>query len=270
MTNFNPSIDEPSRESGSPLLDFWATGMGWFAVTKQNPGKQPFTIVTFRFGNPGWKLISATVPYDFETGEIEMFYSDPKNSFRRQTNRGISDWEALSESLREVYSSTSLTGSAIFDDLFGGRVDPTIEGVLPSKAGRLMHVQKIPTLLNTRNPETNKYEDLVRPAFKVVEVEGVGSATGASTTAVSVDNGNSNGSSVTSAPTATANASNVMIHALEMANGKSEVDFYKEVMEDSVILSNPGLVEQLNKREWVSSMKSMGMIKEVEGILIKA
>lgn len=246
MTNFEPSFDEPSREQGTPLTDFWGTGAGW-GVKKA--GKTDFNIMVMRSAGPGFKVESSAVPYPHETAEIEIFYSDPKTSFKRQANRGISEWLAFSDSVRELYPE-GMSPTAILDDMFGGRVDLVPEGQMPTKPGRLIHWVRTATLLNAKDAESGKWTDQMLPAWKVVEVSGIGS--GAQT-------GATNGSG----------AVEIMSYALDLANGKTEVAFYAEAMDDMKLLGNPGIVEQFNKRTWVPSMKAMGQLKEVEGVLVR-
>lgn len=250
MTNFEPSFDEPSREQGTPLTDFWGTGAGW-GVKKA--GKTDYNIMVFRFAGPGWKTISSSIPYPHETAEIEIFYQDPKQNFKRQANRGISEWLAYSDSVREIFPE-GMSPTAILDDMFGGRIDLVPEGQMPNKAGRLIHLAKVPTLLSAKNPDTEakeKYTDQMIGAWKVIEVEGIGMA------------------AVPSTPLAGNGAVEIMSYALDLANGKTEVAFYAEAMDDMKLLGNPGIVEQFNKRTWVPSMKAMGQLKEVEGVLVR-
>lgn len=255
MSNdFSPSFDEPSRELGTPLTDFWGTGAGWGIKTIANKkGGEPFRIMTFRFAGPGFKVVSSSIPYAHETAKIEIFYTDPKYTSKRQANRGINEWTAYSDSVKEIFEE-GLSPTQILDDMFGGRVELSPEGQMPSKAGRFMHWSRVPTLMNAKNPETDKFEDQTLPAWKVVEVEGIG-------------NGNIGNTSAGGAGTG---ALEIMSYALDLANGKSEVDFYATAMDDMKILGNSGITEQLNKRSWVSTMISMGQLKNQDGILVRA
>lgn len=251
MSNdFSPSFDEPSREQGTPLTDFWGTGAGW-GVKKA--GKTDFNIMVMRYAGPGFKVVSSAIPYPHETAEIEIFYSDPKTSFKRQNNRGISEWLAFSDSVKELYQE-GLSPTQILDDMFGGRVELAPEGQMPNKAGRLIHMVRVATLLNAKDTESGKWTDQMLPAWKVVEVEGIG-------------NGNTGNIPAGGAGTG---ALEIMSYALDLANGKSEVDFYATAMDDMKILGNSGITEQLNKRSWVSTMISMGQLKNQDGILVRA
>lgn len=257
MSNqFEPSFDEPSRESGTPLTDFWGTGAGWGT---KNAGRTDYKIMVFRFAGPGFKTVHSTVPYVHETAELEIFYSDPKTAFKRDPKKGISDWLAYSDSVKEIYPE-GLTPVEVLNDMFGGQVDLAPEGQVPGKPGRLMHWAKVPTMLSAKDPSDEsgkKYIPQMLGAWKVVEVEGIGK--------IAVPNADG------TTPAVNGNgALEIMAYALDLANGLSEVDFYAKAMDDMKLLNNPGIVEQLNKRVWVSSMISMGQLKNADGILVRA
>lgn len=257
MSNqFEPSFDEPSRESGTPLTDFWGTGAGWGI---KNAGKTDYKIMVFRFAGPSFKVVASTVPYVHETAELEIFYSDPKTTFKRQTNKGINEWTAYSDSVREIFPD-NLSPTEILNDMFGGRVELAPEGQVPSKPGRLMHWAKVPTLMSAKDPSDEsgkKYTDQMLGAWKVVEVEGIGKiAVPNADGTVPATNGNG--------------ALEIMAYALDLANGLTEVDFYAKAMDDMKLVNNPGITKQLIDRAWVQQMISMGQLKNVDGVLVRA
>ncbi len=235
---FIPSTAEPTGPDygESPLRDFWSTGAGYEVKggTTKKGGK--WQRVYFR--GIDVQVLESTVVYPLPTSEISIFYAAPTITPRRRVGQGTNDWEAFSESIRKILGDVPNT----LDILFGGQV--VGEGSQPEKPGKRLRLKMVPTLLRVApNDSDSKWHDETVLAWTVAEVEGV--------------------TSETASPPATPSFS-LQAYVLNLADGKDEAGFYQAAMDDSKVLSNPGLVAQLSDRVFLSQMVQLGQLSQDE------
>lgn len=253
LPGFQPSFDEPSGTGyESPLKEFEGTGAGYEVKGGTNKNGRAWQRIVFKFidVNP----ILTEEPYPHPSAEISIFYSEPTKEFKRtRDDQGISDWAALSDSVRAIYKTTTTVEeelkqrvASFLNECFGGQV--VNEGDMPAGQGKRMRWKKIPTMLNVGPNESNaKWHDELKDAWKVVEIEGVGS--------ISTDsaNGTSGG---------TGGVFNILDHLATMADGKLEKAFYEEALDDPEVMKQPGIINSLNDRSFVQQMKDLGKVTQ--------
>lgn len=252
--DFVPSSAEPTGKpfGETPLVDFWGTGAGYAVKSGTSRGRDGKPGRKWTRVEPHWKdveVIESTDVYPFDTAEIGFFYTDPQVQAKRQENKGTSDWEVLSESIRKFYGNDP----ECFLKLFGSRV---FEGQDSQPTGMRMHMKLVDSLLNVGpDPEADnendrtKWHDAIRPAWRVIEVQGL--------------SGSSNGSGN--------QANTAMSTLMGIANGKSPEEFYMQVLQNQELMgsmaNNPGLVEQLKNKTFVDMLKDLGRLKVENGVI---
>lgn len=239
---FRPSISEPSgAEFGdSPLLDFWAIGAGYEVKGGTSQKGNPWQRVHFR--GIIEEVIASTDVYPLPTCDISIMYSAPERTPKRRPGQGTNEWETFSESLRKIYGDKE---AGALDDIWGGLVSG--DGSQPEKPGKKYHMKRVDTLLRVGpNDTNNQWHDEMKPAWQVVEVVGVGSS---ETGGTPQQNG-------------------IQEYVLGLADGKTEDAFHAAALDDAQVVSNPGLVTMLSNREFVPSMKQLGILSQDEnGVL---
>lgn len=247
---FRPSTAPPSGADygDSPLRDFWGRGSGFSVRGGVGAKGRAWQRVGFQFTELQVLETDGSV-YPFPTAEISIFYSDPAQTPKRREGQGTNDWEALCESMRDLYGDSP---DAI-DNLFGGQTFG--EGSQPPKPGTWQHWTKVPTLLRVGpNDSNNTWHDETVLAWKVVEVDGVASTGGGTTPAG------------TPAPTQQGNA--LVDHVLDLAEGKTEEAFYAAALDDSTVLATPSIVTPITDRTFIANMVQLGKLtKDSNGLL---
>lgn len=255
--DFRPSTAEPSGadRGDTPLTDFWCVGNGYevkggrSAPNARNPVGRTWMRVHFR-GNDV-EPIASEVPYPYPTAEFGLFYNDPKENSKARPGQGTSDWDAYCQSIRSIYGEDK---EDYLDDLWGGRVEK--DDTQSAKPGRRMHLVKLPTMLRVGpNDSNSKWHDEVVPAWKVVEIEGVGVLDQAGDPNAVHSNG------------AQASVVDINKYVLNLANGKTEDAFNAAATDDPVVMRNPGLMTQIADRTFLTNMVMLGALsKDAAGV----
>jgi hypothetical protein len=200
------------------------------------------------------EVLDASEVYPNPTASLSMFYSDPSTTPRRKVGEGTDEWGWLSSSISAIYGDNA---DDAIDSMFGGALEAG-EGKMPANEGKVMHWKRIPGSFRVGpknddwkegEPEDwrTKWHDEIVMGWKVVEVEGVGKL--ADTGAVEGTASSSNG--------AGAGASDLLGYVLDIANGKTAEAFYEVALDDPQVMKNPGLIAQLNSREFVKTMSDL-------------
>lgn len=265
VLGFKPSTKEASGapRGDSPLVEFWGTGCGYYVTRGRTRTNREWIRIGFRFLDI--EVIEATEVYPHPTADLSMFYSDPATTPRRKAGEGTDDWGAWSESTRAIYGDRD----DVLDDLMGGQVPAQGEGRMPENPGRRQHWKRIPTLMRVGpksedwrdgEPEEwkTKWHDETVMAWRVLEVEGVGSYTIEGQSVQSGANGAATGQM------------DLLQHVVDLADGKTDAAFHEVALDDPKVMQNPGLVDQLNQRQFVANMISMQRLsRDDSGVLHK-
>ncbi len=255
---FKPSMDAPSKESDfdSPLVDFWCEGAGYYVksgFTKQNPPKQWRRVYVRGKIEQGDVIETTGDIYPYPHSELSWFYSEPEESYKN-SRQGVSDWEALSQSVRAIYGE-AYDGWNSFEDLFGGAIKDPANGSMPSKMGRRYRMKRMPNTIATGpndckcEPPQTKWHGEVKMAFQIVEVEGVG---------------------VLEGEQVAGGGASLKDYTLALADGKTESAFYEAALDDEKVMGNPQLVGQLTNHTFVQTIIDSGFLtKDTEGVLHK-
>lgn len=257
MIGFQVSFDAPSGDDfgDSPLMEFKGQGHGYEikgGMSKGTPPR-PWQRVVLKWINVEAIETKGDI-YPFPTAEISIFYNDPTKSPKRRDGQGISEWEAISESIRTIYGEQV---SGALDDMFGGVAIG--DGAQPAKTGRMMHLRRNPKLMrvgpnpNSENEEhKTKWHDELQPAWQILSVEGVGSI------------------EVSSGAPGTDGGSDLLTHILDLADGKTADAFYSAALDDQQVMQNPSVVTQLTQRVFIGTMQAAGRLtQDPDGTLHK-
>lgn len=249
LAGFQVSFDAPSGDDfgDSPLLEFRGRGHGYEikgGMSKGTPPR-PWQRVVFKFIEVEAIQTKEDI-YPFPTAELSIFYNDPTKQPKRREGQGISEWEALSESIRTIYGD-AVAGA--LDDMFGGVAIG--DGAQPVKSGKTMHWRRNPKLLRV-GPNTSsdieewktKWHDELVPAWQILEVEGVGS--------IMVESG---------AP-GTDSGADLLNHILDLADGKTAEAFYTAALDDQQVMQNPSVVSSLTSRVFIGNMQAAGKLSQ--------
>lgn len=288
-TGFSLNTDAPSGEGfgDSPLRKFRGRGTGFYIAGgrgKDRPGPNGTVIPGNLWQRPHFQFTELEVlalmpdaePYNMPTADISVFYSDPTKTPKRRAGEGINEWEALCESMRGM----GLEGMAAFNEMFGSQV--TKEGDQPTKPGLMMTWERLPTLTRVGPDaaaaeaaqqaanlvEANRlksWHDEVRLLWRVVEVEGHGTWSDPSPPTQAP-------AALTSQAPAPAPSGPSIVDVLaEIANGKTEDQFYSAASDDARVVANPGIVAQLANKTVVATLEQMMKVSKdpITGVLTK-
>lgn len=225
MSDFNPSFEPPSGEFNNdiPVVEFWATGAGWQHKSGKSAKGNEWHRINFKFKEA--EIVETTEPFMFPVFEVSMFYSDPSRTPKRQEGQGTSEWEILSESIRE-YFPESTGGVGILNDLMGGQfVNPGDE-----ITGRRQHWKRVESLIrvgpNQSNPE---WHDEEMKCWKLVGIEGMKGSGGAG----GVD---------------------IYTYLADLADGKTSREFKTAALGDREVLSKPAIVGKFTEDTMVQEL----------------
>lgn len=100
--------------------------------------------------------------------------------------------------------------------------------------------EMLPISIRQRNDETKAYDDVKVEAWQVVGIQGV-------------------------------TVEDLTDYLLDLADGKTENDFYQVALTDAKVMGNPGLVEEITNRRILPSYMALGLLtRDAEGVLHKA